>query len=232
MSESEPEKLKQRLTLVRERMEAACRRVGRDPSGVTLVAVTKSVSIERAAELAELGVNDLAENRPQELWRKRLALPAARWHLIGHLQKNKISSTLPVHLIHSVDSLRLVAALEAQGTLQEMSLPILLQVNVSGEASKQGFEPSQLSQVCDQASALKAVRIAGLMTMAPLEAEPQYCRPVFRGLRVLADTWSSRFERPHNLAILSMGMSQDYTVAIEEGSTMIRIGSAIFGEST
>src|SRR5262245_28778643 len=115
MSAPMSETLAQRLRLVRERMEEACQRAGRDPASVTLVAVTKSVSIERAAELAGLGVSDLAENRPQELWRKRLALPAVRWHLIGHLQRNKISETLPVHLIHSVDSLRLITALDTEG---------------------------------------------------------------------------------------------------------------------
>jgi pyridoxal phosphate enzyme (YggS family) len=231
MQDFAPEKLSQRLTHVQERMHEACRRVGRNPATVTLVAVTKSVSVERAAELAELGVRDLAENRPQELWRKRQALPAIQWHLIGHLQRNKISQTLPVHLIHSVDSLRLVVALEADGSERKVSVPVLLQVNVSGESSKQGFAPHQLSPVCDAARALTWVRIAGLMTMAPLEAEPERCRPVFRSLRELAETWSTRFERPHDLAILSMGMSQDYTVAIEEGATMVRIGSALFGDS-
>ena len=231
MPELGREKLSQRLALVRERMEEACRRAGRDPAGVTLVAVTKLVSTERAAELAELGVGDLAENRPQELWRKRVALPAVQWHLIGHLQRNKISQTLPVHLIHSVDSVRLITALENEGTRQGVSVPILLQLNVSGESTKQGFSADELSQVCETAQRLKAVRLAGLMTMAPLEAEPEQCRPVFRGLRELAETWSTKLEQPHDLAILSMGMSQDFTVAIEEGSTMVRIGSALFGES-
>jgi pyridoxal phosphate enzyme (YggS family) len=232
MPDSAREKLAQRLRLVHERMEKACRRAGRDPASVTLVAVTKSVSNERAAELADLGVSDLGENRPQELWRKRLSMPAIRWHLIGHLQRNKISQTLPVHLIHSVDSVRLMTALEAEGSLQKVSVPVLLQVNISGEPSKQGFAPHQLPQVCDVTQAFTAVRVAGLMTMAPLEAEPEQCRPVFRGLRELAETWSPRLRRPHELAILSMGMSQDYTVAIEEGATVIRIGSALFGESS
>jgi pyridoxal phosphate enzyme (YggS family) len=212
-------------------MEEARRRAGRGPESVTLVAVTKSVSIDRAAELVELGVSDLAENRPQELWRKRQSLPAVRWHLIGHLQRNKISQTLSVHLIHSVDSLRLIAALEAEGARQNVSVAVLLQVNVSGEPSKQGFVPHQFSQIRDAAQAFTAVRIAGLMTMAPLEEDQQRCRPVFRGLRELAEAWSPRLEPPHHLAVLSMGMSQDYAVAIEEGATMVRIGSALFGES-
>jgi len=232
MSDSEREKLAQRLALVRERIEEACRRAGRDPASVTLVAVTKSVSIERAADVAELGVSDLAENRPQELWRKRSALPAARWHVIGHLQRNKIPQTLPVHLVHSVDSLRLITALEAEGARRKMCVPVLLQVNVSGESTKQGLALHQLFQVCDQAQAFTAVRITGLMTMAPFEAEPERCRPFFRGLRELAETWSNRLEQPHDLAILSMGMSQDYTVAIEEGATMVRIGSALFAENS
>jgi pyridoxal phosphate enzyme (YggS family) len=229
MSGKERETLSQRLTLVQERIQGACRRVGREPGTVTLVAVTKAVSVERAAELVELGVKDLAENRPQELWRKRAAMPAVQWHLIGHLQRNKISQTLAVHLIHSVDSIRLITALEAEGIRQKSSVPVLLQVNLSGESTKQGFAPRELSLICGAAQRLQAVRIAGLMTMAPLEAEPERCRPVFRGLRQLGETWSARFVRPHELAILSMGMSQDYEVAIEEGSTMVRIGSALFG---
>src|SRR5262249_30781677 len=154
MSDSGREKLAQRLAIVRERMEAACQRAGRDSASVTLVAVTKSVSIERAAELAELGVMDLAENRPQELWRKRLSVPSVRWHLIGHLQRNKVAQTLPVHLIHSVDSPLLITSLEAEGARQKVRVPVLLQVNVSGESRKQGFEPQQLSEVCDAANAL------------------------------------------------------------------------------
>jgi pyridoxal phosphate enzyme (YggS family) len=195
------------------------------------VAVTKSVSIEPAALLEELGVTDFAENRPQELWRKRSALPEVRWHLIGHLQRNKVRETLPVYLIHSVDSLRLMAALEEEGTRQKASVRVLLEVNVSGESSKQGFLPEELSRVCEAAQTFTAVRIDGLMTMAPLEAKPERCRPVFRRLRTLAETWSAKLERPHSLAALSMGMSQDYTIAIEEGATMVRLGSALFGES-
>jgi pyridoxal phosphate enzyme (YggS family) len=211
------QKLRANLAAVEERIGKACARAGRRRSEVTLVAVTKAVSAEAAGLLPELGVFDLGENRPQELWRKAEALPREiRWHLIGHLQRNKIDRTLPlVQMVHAVDSVRLLHALEAEAIVQQREVAVLLEVNASGEASKQGFAPAELPDL----SALKQVRVGGLMTMAALQ-EPQACRPTFVRLRELRDRLG--------LVHLSMGMSNDFEIAIEEGATFIRLGTVLF----
>jgi pyridoxal phosphate enzyme (YggS family) len=210
-------RLRANLAGVEERIAAACVRAGRRRTDVTLVAVTKTVSAEIAAMLPELGVVDLGENRPQELWRKAEALPASvRWHMIGHLQRNKIDRTLPIaSLIHAVDSVRLLDALEAEAIKQDRDVEVLLEVNVSGEASKQGFAPTALPDL----SGLTHVKVRGLMTMAMLQ-DAEKCRPTFARLRELRD----RLGLEH----LSMGMSNDFEIAIEEGATFIRLGSILF----
>jgi hypothetical protein len=205
------------LQRVEARLAAACARAGRPRAAVTLVAVTKTVPVEVAAELAALGVRDLGENRPQELWRKAEALKDVRWHLIGHLQRNKVERTLPlVHRIHSVDSLRLLEAIDAAGPAE-----VLLEFNCSGEASKGGFAPSEAPVLRDALPRLKQARVVGLMTMAALEDDPERCRPTFQALRRLRDELGP-------LPELSMGMSNDFEVAVEEGATLIRIGTALF----
>jgi pyridoxal phosphate enzyme (YggS family) len=211
------QKLRANLAAVEERIGKACARAGRRRAEVALVAVTKTVAVEVAALLPELGVFDLGENRPQELWRKAEALPKEiRWHLIGHLQRNKIDRTLPlVQMVHAVDSMRLLHALEAEATAQQREIAVLLEVNASGEASKQGFAPAELPDL----SALKQVKMRGLMTMAALQ-DPEACRPTFVRLRALRDQLG--------LADLSMGMSNDFEIAIEEGATFIRLGTALF----
>jgi pyridoxal phosphate enzyme (YggS family) len=223
--------LSDRLGVVEERLQNACRRAGRDRSEVRLVAVTKSVSAEVAAELPELGVLDLGESRPQELWRKAAALPPVRWHLIGHLQRNKVERTLPlVHSIHSVDSERLLLAVEAEALKQRRRVPVLLQVNVSGEMSKHGFTPEEVLRLAPRLAELQWAPVRGLMTMAPLEHEPEHCRPVFVGLRAVRDRLRRELGDPQALKHLSMGMSNDFEVAIEEGATLLRLGSVLFGE--
>jgi pyridoxal phosphate enzyme (YggS family) len=205
------------LARVEERIAAACARVGRPRSSVTLVAVTKTVPVEVAAGLVALGVRDLGENRPQELWRKAEALKDVRWHLIGHLQRNKIERTLPLaHRIHSVDSLRLLEAIDAAGPAD-----VLLEFNCSGEASKGGFAPPEAPALRAALGKLTRARVVGLMTMAALEDEPEKCRPTFQTLRGLRDEIGP-------LPELSMGMSNDFEVAIEEGATAVRIGTALF----
>src|SRR5262245_31261658 len=181
--------LADRLNAVRRRIAAACQRAGRSPAEVTLVAVTKMVPPEVAALLPSLGVFDLGENRPQELWRKAAALPeVVRWHLIGHLQRNKVERTLPlVHLFHSVDSLRLLAELEQEAARRQKTIDVLLEVNASREASKQGFKLDELPGLVPEISRLRQVRVQGLMTMAALEEEPERCRPTFSALRQLRD---------------------------------------------
>ena len=216
-----------RIAGVRARVAEACRRAGRDPAGVTLVAVTKTVSAQVAAVAAELGCTDLGEGRPQELWKKAAALPAARWHLIGHLQRNKIDRTIPlVALVHSVDSARVLDALDAFGRARGAPVPVLLEVNGSGEASKGGFAPDAVHAVCDAAAALTGVAVRGLMTMAAFAADPRDTRPTFAMLRELRDSLRARTGLP--LAELSMGMSNDFEVAVEEGATLVRVGTTLF----
>jgi len=195
-----------------------------------LVAVTKTVSAEVAAVLPELGVLDLGESRPQELWHKAAILPkTVRWHLIGHLQRNKIEDTiLLVDLIHAVDSLRLLMALEKEATKRQQILPILLEVNASGEANKQGFDPAEVPGLLAPLLGLHHVQVLGLMTMAAFEEDPQRCRPTFARLRALRDWLYGELPAPHNPIHLSMGMSNDFEVAVEEGATFVRLGSTLF----
>lgn len=235
--------LRTRLEKVEHRLRAACARAGRPRESVTLVAVTKTVSAEIAALLPELGVLDLGENRPQELWRKAASIPNVRWHLIGNLQRNKIERTLPlVHTIHAVDSVRLLQALDDALANAEPAAParatspllalraqapiVLLEVNASREASKHGFTPDEVPALAPTIAALKHVHVAGLMTMAALEDEPERCRPTFVLLRELRDRLQRELGRP--LSELSMGMTNDFEVAVEEGATMVRLGTALF----
>jgi pyridoxal phosphate enzyme (YggS family) len=218
-----------RLAAVNDRLSAACRRAGRSRADLTLVAVTKTVSVEMATLLPGLGVHDLGESRPQELWRKATVIPLVRWHLIGHLQRNKIERTLPmVSRIHSVDSLRLLRALEtaAETLADPKPLPALLEVNASREASKHGFAPEEVDDMAAALAVLKYVRVDGLMTMAAYEDDPERTRPTFRALRELRDRLATAVGRP--LPHLSMGMSNDFEIAVEEGATIVRLGTVLF----
>src|SRR5437879_1733641 len=198
----------ERLCHVEERISTACARAGRRRDEITLIAVTKTVSPEMAALLPDAGIRHLGENRPQELWRKAAALPPnIHWHLIGHLQRNKIERTLPlVHRIHSADSVRLLEAIEAEARRQGRTVPVFLEVNASGEASKHGFGPDDVLPLVPRLRDLTGVRVGGLMTMAALQ-EPEACRPTFRALRTLRDRL--RQELP-DMVDLSMGMSNDF----------------------
>jgi pyridoxal phosphate enzyme (YggS family) len=219
--------LAERVAAVRGRVADAARRAGRDPAGVTLVAVTKTVSAAVAAVAADLGVTDLAENRPQALWAKAEAVPAATWHLIGHLQRNKIDRTMPlVSLIHSVDSERLLDALSAFGVKRGTPVPVLLEVNCSREPAKGGFPPEAVPALGDKLVSLAGVSVRGLMTMAAYSDDPEAARPAFAELRRLRDDLRSRTGLP--LAHLSMGMSGDFEVGVEEGATFVRVGTTLF----
>lgn len=219
--------LSDRLADVRGRIAAACARAGRSPAGVTLVAVTKYVSAEVAALLPERGVTDLGESRPQELWKKAEAIPAARWHLIGHLQRNKLDRTVPlVSLVHSVDSDRVLDALAAFGAKRGAPVRVLLEVNCSREPAKGGFSPEALPAIGDRAVSLSGVELCGLMTMAAYSDNPDDARPTFAELRRLRDDLRTRTGLP--LPELSMGMSGDFEVAVEEGATLVRVGSTLF----
>lgn len=218
-----------RYEAVRRQVADAADVAGRDADSVTIVAVTKTVGIEDVRHALEAGIRDFGENRVQEFLGKWGLFPTARWHFIGTLQTNKVKDVVGrAYLIHSVDSLHLLEAIERRAEMAGVVQPVLLQVNVSGEHSKHGFEPSELGEALAQASRMDHVAVHGLMTMAPL-GRLDDAREVFRGLRELRES----FERlPFNgveLNELSMGMTNDFKVAVEEGSTIVRVGRALFG---
>jgi PLP dependent protein len=218
------------LAQIRRRIAEAAARSGRAAESVTLVAVTKSASAAQARELALAGCTDLGEGRPQELWSKAAALSdlPVRWHLIGHLQRNKVERTLPlVSMIHSVDSLRLLQALDAAAESLGRTTPVLLEVNISGDAAKHGFAPAEMSERLAGISAFTRVQIRGLMAMAGLDGDADRARVDFRNLRQLRDQLRE-FPGGANFSELSMGMSGDFEAAVEEGATIVRIGSALF----
>src|SRR5215207_7259232 len=228
MTESEMRSvLSERIASVRARIAAACARAGREAaSGVTLVGVTKTVSPQVAAVAAELGLRDLGESRPQELWKKADTLTSVQWHLIGHLQRNKLDRTVPlVALVHSVDSERLLEALDAFGRKRGSPVPVLLEVNCSGEPAKGGFSAVEVLATGMKAASLAGVSVRGLMTMAAFVEDPQQTRPAFVLLRELRDALRAHTGLP--LAELSMGMSNDFEVAVEEGATLVRIGTTL-----
>jgi pyridoxal phosphate enzyme (YggS family) len=221
--------LSARLRVVRERIAAACARAGRPADGVTLVAVTKTVPVGVAALMPELGVRDLGESRPQELWRKAAALPGASWHLVGHLQRNKVERTLPlVCMIHSADSLRLLSAVEGEAGRQGRRLDVLLEVNASREANKHGFAPEEVPALAPEINRLRNIRVRGLMTMAAYDEDPETIRTTFALVRQLRDRLRGEVAPAHALDHLSMGMSNDFEVAIEEGATLVRLGTVLF----
>jgi pyridoxal phosphate enzyme (YggS family) len=218
------ESVKLRLEAVRQAIAAACAAAERDPAEVRLIAVSKTFPPESIAEAYAAGQRDFGENRVQEGLAKlarvaEIGLADAHIHLIGHLQRNKARHAGAFSSVQSVNSVRLAQAISRR---LEQPLPVLLEVNLAGETSKQGFAPAELGPALAEISDLPHLDVQGLMTVPPLVADPEHVRPLFRELRL----WSERLALPQ----LSMGMSNDYAVAIEEGATMVRIGRAIFGE--
>jgi pyridoxal phosphate enzyme (YggS family) len=222
--------LESRWARVEQRVHAACQRSGRKRGDVTVVAVTKTVPVEVARLACDVGDHHLGESRPQELWRKAAEIDrAAFWHLVGHLQRNKVERTLPLaHLIHSVDSVRLLEAIDGEAGRQVRIIDVLLEVNASGEASKHGFAPEALPGLAEPIARLRNVRVRGLMTMAAYEEDPERCRPTFARLRELRDRLRRELGPGHALDQLSMGMSNDFEVAVEEGATLVRLGTVLF----
>lgn len=223
------ERLRENLESVRGRIAEAARRAGRDPGAVTLVAVTKRNPPGLIAPLVEAGARDLGENYPQELWKKIEAMADAtvRWHLIGHLQGNKARKTLPlVRFVHGVDSLKLLQALdEIAGDIPDPPAACL-QVNTSGEASKHGWSPSEIVRDADAIAACRRLPVVGLMTIAAYDSTPSAARASFVRLRATREALRDRTGL--GLDQLSMGMSGDFEAAIEEGATLVRVGSALF----
>lgn len=203
---------------------------GRDPAEVTIVAVTKTVGVQEVRNAIAAGLTDFGENRTQEFLGKYGLFPDVNWHFIGTLQTNKVRDVVGrAYLIHSVDSRRLLEAIDRQAREVGVVQPVLLQVNVSGEASKHGFDPDDLEDVLLEAEDLEGVSIRGLMTMAPLTSRTEDVRWVFRDLASLAERLRALPLHTVSLEELSMGMSNDFKVAVEEGATIVRVGRAIFG---
>jgi pyridoxal phosphate enzyme (YggS family) len=217
---------------VQQRITAACRRAGRDPASVTLVAVTKYARLEWVRRLVECGVDELGENRPQQLAERSQQLAApVHWHLIGHLQRNKVRSMLPLTtLIHSADSLRLLEAIDRIARESALRPRVLIEINLSGEAAKHGFQLAELMADWDNVLNLEHLQIEGLMTMAAYSPDPETARPAFARLGELRNELQERSRGKAGLQLthLSMGMTGDFEVAIEEGATLVRIGSALW----
>lgn len=219
--------LDENLQRIRKEIKDAARRAGRDPKEIRLVAVTKTVGVEEVRRAAALGLKDFGENRLQEARDKLLTFPQLRWHFIGHLQTNKVKEILTdFTLIHSLDRFSLAEALQHWGDKLNRKAAALVQVNVSGEESKYGLDPSELPDFLAALREMPQIAVEGLMTMAPWVEDPEEVRPVFQRLRELQQA----HRRPEMmLPHLSMGMTGDFAVAIEEGATMVRIGTALFG---
>ncbi len=219
-----------RLDAVQVRIQAACERSGRKPEDVRLVAVTKGIGPDAVREAAECGQIIFGESKVQEAKHKIGMCPGnLEWYMIGHLQGNKVREAVRLfHMIHSVDSFKLLETIN--GACQETgnTMPVCLEVNVSGERSKFGMPPTEIPTVLEKAGTLINVDIVGFMTMPPFTQDPLEARPFFKRLRELRDQWQN--ESGIEMRELSMGMSNDFEIAIEEGATMIRVGTILFGE--
>jgi len=222
--------LRKNIEDVQKRMARAALRSGRRPEDITLVAVSKTVDAETVKEASLLGLTDFGENRPQALKEKMELLPHLKWHLIGRLQTNKVKDVAArACLIHSLDRWNLAEEINRRGQRLGQKIPVLLEVNVAGEQEKAGIKPLDVEPFLDAIPQLNYIQLRGLMTMAPMVDDPEEARPVFRELyEIRRKCIHKRYENV-DLLHLSMGMSQDYEVAIEEGATIVRVGTAIFG---
>lgn len=217
---------------VEEKVQRACERAGRKREEVTLIAVSKTKPLSMIEELLPLGVRDFGENKVQELTAKAEVLSKdIRWHMIGHLQRNKVKYVVDkACMIHSVDSFRLAEEISKEAEKKGVEVPILLEVNVAGEESKFGIRPEETEELARQIALLPNLHIQGLMTIAPYVENPENNRQIFRNLRNLSvDIERKKFDNV-TMSVLSMGMTGDYEVAIEEGATHVRVGTGIFGE--
>ena len=224
--------LQKNYQIVLENIEKACNRSGRNVDDVTLIAVSKTKPIELVQTAIEIGMTAFGENKPQEIRDKTNSImEPVQWHMIGHLQKNKIKYVITTcSLIHSIDSFKLAKQLSNEAVKKECDVNILLQVNVSQEESKQGFLLTETEKAIHEISKYKNLHIKGLMTIAPYVDDPEENRMIFRQLNELLIDIKSKNIDNVNMSILSMGMTGDYEVAIEEGATHVRVGTGIFGE--
>ena len=223
--------LRENLKQVEENIVKACERAGRERSEITLVAVSKTKPVSMLSEIYECGVRDFGENKVQEICEKRDLLPSdIRWHMIGHLQRNKVKYIInDTTLIHSVDSYRLAEEINVQAKKINRIIPILIEINIADESSKFGIAKEEALQLAEEISHLDGIQIRGLMTSAPYVENPEENRPYFKKIRELAVDIAKENIDNVSMDILSMGMTGDYAVAIEEGATIVRVGTGIFG---
>ncbi len=225
------EQLQRNLRQVQQEVTEACALAGRDPNSVRIVAVTKYVDAETTRCLAELGQLDLGENRPQQLAEKVSAINSTpiRWHMIGHLQRNKIKLVVPTcHMIHSVDSLRLLEAINEFALQSGTVAECLLEINISGETAKHGLRADEMPSLLEAAAGIDGVKVQGLMAMSGLDSTPEESLRQFVAVRELRDSLAEQYGEQFPLPELSMGMSGDFPQAIEAGATLLRIGSRLF----
>lgn len=228
--------IKENLLKIRERISLACAKVNRDPNAITIVAVSKGRTVEQVREALVAGITDIGENRVQEaflkyntLYAKRYTLNAIKWHMVGHLQTNKVRDAVKIFdLIQSVDSLRLAEEIDKQAAKINKVQDILIEVKTSPEATKFGLKPEEAAEFLKQIAKFKNINLKGLMTIAPLVDDSEKSRPYFKMLRQLCDEINALNAIRYTLNALSMGMSDDFEVAIAEGATMVRLGRAIF----
>lgn len=220
------------LKIVEEKIAKACERAKRDRSEVTLIAVSKTKPEVMIEEAYAAGQRDFGENKVQEICRKKELLPEdIRWHMIGHLQRNKVHQVVnKACLIHSVDSLRLADTISHEAEKKEIKVPVLVEVNVAQEESKFGVTTEETISLVEEIAKLPHIQVRGLMTIAPFVEDPEENRGIFRKLKQLSVDIAAKNINNVNMSVLSMGMTNDYEVAIEEGATMVRVGTGIFGE--
>ena len=224
--------LKENLEIVEANVKKACENAKRDRSEVTLIAVSKTKPVEMLEEIYDAGARDFGENKVQEMCDKIEVLPKdIKWHMIGHLQTNKVKYIVDkVALIHSVDSLHLANEIQKQAVKKDVIVPILIEVNIAEEESKFGIHKEETIQLVKEIAKLDHLQIKGLMTIAPYVEDPEENRLYFREIKQLSVDIDNQNIDNVSMNILSMGMTGDYMVAIEEGSTMVRVGTGIFGE--
>ena len=224
--------VKENLSIVEQNIQKACARSGRDRREVQLIAISKTKPVEMLMEAYDCQIRDFGENKPQEIREKFPQLPEdIRWHMIGHLQRNKVKYIVDkVALIHSVDSLRLAETIEHEAAKHNVTVPVLIEVNVAQEESKFGLKTEEVLSLVESVAAFPHIHIKGLMTIAPYVENPEENRGIFRQLKKLSVDIAAKNINNVNMSVLSMGMTGDYQVAVQEGATMVRVGTGIFGE--
>lgn len=224
--------LSDNLSKVQKRIERAALRAGRNPDEIKLIAVSKTKPVEMIREIYAAGIRDFGENKVQEITAKSPVLPEdINWHMIGHLQRNKVKQVIDkACLIHSVDSMRLALQISEDSVKKGITVPILLEVNIAGEESKYGFTAEETSQILPDIAALPGITVKGLMTSAPFVENPEENRQYFRLMKQLCVDLKAQNIDNTDMDYLSMGMTNDFEVAVEEGATHVRVGTAIFGE--